>query len=152
MEVRLNSPRLQNGPLLWAGVCVVGLAVSVWVVLRHPLGSESWLVGLFLAGQVILSFVAIEGWWLLSQREVVFDERMMMIRRWSDVLLNRAGRSTPISAIRSLDLVIDGGKKIRVECHQAAAITFWAALWPRHEVDRLVKEAEARSISVATQW
>lgn len=147
-----NAPRLQNGPVLWAAFCAFGLGLSGWVVVSNPRGSEGWWVGVLLGFQAIISLVVIEAWWLMSQREVSFLDGVVRIRRWSDVLLRRDGRSLPVSSIRAVMLILKGGKKIRIVADNAETLTFWAALWPLTEVDGLIHAAQVRGISVTRQW
>jgi hypothetical protein len=152
VEVRFNPPKAQNGPVSWALFCVFGLGVSAWVMIRYPFGSESWQVGLLLAGTVLFGLVSIEGWWVVSQREIVIEDSSIRVRRWSDWILGRGGIVLPLEAIRVVGLVFDSGKKISLETHDGRRIRVWAALWPRREVERLIAECDARRILTAADW
>jgi hypothetical protein len=150
--VRFNPPKAQNGPVSWALFCVFGLGVSAWVMIRYPFGSESWQVGLMLAGVVLFGLVSIEGWWVASQREIMIDGGSVRVRRWSDILLGRGGIVLPLEAIRAVGLVFDSGKKISLETADGRHVRFWAAIWPRPEIDRLIAECKTRRILTATDW
>jgi hypothetical protein len=147
-----NPPRPQNGPVLWGALCLFGLGVAVYVLLKYPVGAESWWVGILLAGTVVAGFVAIAGWWLASQRQVTIHQETVEVRRWSDVLLSRPGHRAAIQHVHSVGLVYQDGKKIRIELSEGSDIIFWAALWPRSEVDGLIQQFQARGISVRADW
>jgi hypothetical protein len=54
--------------------------------------------------------------------------------------------------VRAIALIYENGKKIRIEVNEGDAIDFWAALWPRSEIDRLVEEADKRGVLVNANW
>jgi hypothetical protein len=151
-QVTFNPPRPQNGALLWAAFCLFGLGLAIYVLIRYPAGTESWLVGWLLVATVVVGFLAIEGWWVVSQRELTITRDTLEVRRWSDALLARRGRQVNIESIRLVRLVFDSGKKVRIETIGGGAITFWAALWPRAEVERLISEAQLRGIPIEADW
>lgn len=138
--------------MLWAAFCVFGFLFAVYLLFDYPIGSESWWVGVLMATTVLMGFLSIEGWWLLSQREVSLGSETVVVRRWSDALLARRGQELAIERIRSVRLVFENGKKVRIDLRGGKAISFWAAPWSREELDHLIRGAQMRGIPVQEDW
>jgi hypothetical protein len=68
--MRIN-PRAQFTPVAWGLLCFFGLVLFVQKLFEFPYLSSGWQGGIFGILLVIFGFVAIEGWWLASQQEIV---------------------------------------------------------------------------------
>jgi len=146
-----NQPRLQFGPVAWGLFCIFGLAFGGWQLFRFSPVTEPWLATLLLMGIVATGFLAIEGWWIASQREVRVGPRSLVVRKWMEMLLGWRGRTIALSDLQAVRLVLRGGKMLELETDREA-FRFWVALWSASDVHRLLEVVQARGVPVATEW
>lgn len=93
MITRVNPPHPQEGPVLFALVCAVGLFFVIGGLVTLPIGTEPWLVGG--AGLLMIpgGLAFIMGGWLWIQREVTFSDGTIVVRRWIEAMRGKPGRA-----------------------------------------------------------
>jgi hypothetical protein len=146
-----NPPRLQNGPVVWALFCLFGFVFSVWLLFRYSFGTDSWYAALLVMGIVMVGFVAVEGWWAVSQREVRVEANTILIRRWVELLLGRAGMTLALGDITEARLVLRGGKMLELVT-DGKTVRFWVALWAASDLRGLMETFRDRNVKVEMEW
>lgn len=151
VNLRLNRPTPQFAPVVWAMLCLFGLGVFAQKLLEFPAGSSGWQGGIFGIVLTVFAFVAIEGWWLASQREIDIDDHGITIRSWLERLLRKPGTRVQWSHMRSANLVFDAGRKLEITTTQERHL-YWAAAWRPSVVADLLRIVESHGVSTRMDW
>jgi len=151
VKQRLNSPTPQLAPVAWAIVCGFGVVVFVSKLFEFPPGSSGWQGGI--AGIVLCSFgfVAIEVWWLASQREIAVDSHGITIRSWLEALARLPGSAIPWDAMRAANLVFDAGRKLEITTTRQRYV-YWVAIWNPSMLVDLLRIVDDHGVPTRMDW
>lgn len=149
--MRINPIRAQFTPVAWGVFCLFGLVVFVQTLFEFPYLSSGWQGGIFGIFLVIFGFVAIEGWWLASQQEIVIEADDLRVRSWLQVSLGRPGSVIRWADLRSAALVFDGGRKLELRT-DAQRFAFWAALWDPSAIVQFMDRVQLHGVPTRMDW
>jgi hypothetical protein len=149
--MRINPIRFQFTPVAWGLFCLFGLVLFVQKLIEFPYLSSGWQGGIFGIFLVVFGFVAIEGWWLASQREIVVGADDIRVRSWLQIVLGRAGLVIRWGELRSAALVFDGGRKLELRT-DAQRFAFWAALWDPSALVQFMELVEQHGVPTRMDW
>ena len=149
--MQINPLRLQFVPVAWGLFCLFGLAVFVQKLFEFPYLSSGWQGGIFGIFLVVFGFVAIEGWWLASQREILVGAEDVQLRSWLQVVFGRPGSVIRWVDLRSAALVFDGGRKLELRT-DSRRLTFWAAVWDPSAIRQFLREVEGKGVPTRMDW
>jgi hypothetical protein len=148
---RLNPISPQFIPVMWAILCAFGFGLGVQKLFEFTYLSAGWQGGILLIVMAVLAFLAIEGWWFASQREVYIRAESIQLKTWLQVLFGSDGVVISWNEIQSAGLVFDQGKKLEL-LTTGRRFTFWVAVWDRIVLTRLLEVLRTRDIPLHLEW
>jgi hypothetical protein len=152
MKTPVNPPHPQAGPIGFAVLCAFGMVVAVRGMLQEPIGTEPWWVGVALIAMLVPAFVLIDGGWLWVQRELVFSDGTIIVRRWLEVIRGRPGRVIPVDARTRASLVPRNGRSLRIERDGRIAALLTLGYWEPKRIRELVDALRAYAVQLDQSW
>jgi hypothetical protein len=152
VKTRINPPHPQAGPIAFIVLCAYGAFVAVRGMLQVRIGTEPWWVGVLLMALLVPAFVFIEGGWLWVQRELVFSEGAIVVRRWVDVLRDRPGRVITIDPWTRASIVPKNGRSLLIEGDGRVEALLTLGYWERKRIRELIDALRAHGIELDHSW
>lgn len=152
MKKRVNPPAPQLGPIAFAGVCFVGVAYSLPLLLSMRYGSQPWQVGLLLLVTVLAGFAFIVGGWLAIQREVDFVDGQMTIRRWIEVVSGRPGETYPLDGRTTAAIVLQNVRSLFISRDGVVVNKLTLGYWQARPIRDLVDALRANDVALDGYW
>ena len=152
MDIRINPPHLQPGPVGFAFICVWGVALAVRGLTQARLGSEPWWVGVALLAIVLPAFAFIDGGWLWIQREIDFSDGTIVVRRWIEVLAGRAGRAIPIDRETRSSITLENVRSLRIERLGRTETRLTLGYWEPRRIRALVDALQTHGVRLDQYW
>lgn len=152
MITRVNPPHPQEGPVLFALVCAVGLFFVIGGLVTLPIGTEPWLVGG--AGLLMIpgGLAFIMGGWLWIQREVTFSDGTIVVRRWIEAMRGKPGRTLPLDDDTRISITLENIQSLRIERNGKAEAVMTLGYWEPPRIRQLIDALRAHGIPFAQYW
>lgn len=133
------------------GLGLYMLAASDWGRTADPVLATWFLGGMVTIATGILGFGALLlGWHFYAQREVVAQDRRLLVRRWLSAALGRESEEFTINQQTALQFLVPGvGAKLRINSPDRSR-TFSIQFWRGADARALADWAEAAGAAV--EW
>ena len=152
MIKRVNPPHPQEGPVLFALVCVVGIALAVGRGLGYRIGTDPWWAAVLGAVILVASFAFIDGGWLWIQREVTFSNGTIVVRRWIEAMRGKPGRTMPLDDDTRISITLENIQTLRIERNGKAEVVMTLGYWEPPRIRQLIDALRAHRVPFAQHW
>jgi hypothetical protein len=150
--IRINPLHPQDGPVLFAFVCVVGTVLALGRSLSYRIGTDPWWASVLAVAIVVVGFVSIVGGWLWIQREVAFADGTIVVRRWIDALRGRPGQAIPVGDETRVAITLENVRSLRIERNGRPEAVLTLGYWEPGRIRELVDAMRAHRIPFAQYW
>lgn len=152
MSTKVNPPQPQGGPILFLLVCLVGIAFAGGGIVTLEAGTEPWWAGVLGLGIIVGGGILLIGGWLWIQREVVFSDGAVIVRRWLDVLAGRPGRVIRLGDGTRVSITLENIQSLRIERDGVLEASLTLGYWEPNNVRHLVEALRANRVPFGQHW
>ena len=149
MITRVNPPHLQEGPVLFALVCLIGSFFAIRGLVTMPVGTEPWLVGAMLQLMIVGGLAFIDGGWMWIQREVTFTDGTIVARRWIEAIRGQPGRILPLDDDIRISITLENIQSLRIERNGKAEAVMTLGYWEPPRIRQLIDALRAHRVPFA---